>query len=363
MKICSVCNKNYKDSMKHCPYDGNILEFDPLINSTLDEKYLIESRLGKGGMGIVYRVQYIPTQEIRAIKVLLPEVSNLPGVKERFFREGKAAQRIHHPNVVKVYDIETTRNSLVYMAMEYIDGHMLSDEVKNKGRFSPMKAFILLEPIAEVLAIAHSSGVVHRDLKPENIMISKAPDGRLIVKLLDLGIAKLLSSSDSNTGSQQKLTKTGQALGTPFYMSPEQWGETPKDAKEGNWEIDGRADIYSLGIIFYELIAGDRPFQGPSLLKLATQHITYNPPPLHERLPEVPEAFSRVIERAMAKDRNSRPSTAEEFANELRVALGMAPVTYIKEQEAPKEDNLVKQQDRSSIDRIVDGVRGLFRKN
>jgi eukaryotic-like serine/threonine-protein kinase len=370
MKICAVCNKLLNESMNHCPYDGGILEYDPLINKTIDGQYLIEARVGRGGMGAVYRAKHIPTDETRAIKVLLPEVCSVPGIRERFFREGKAAQRIQHPNVVAVYDITTESNGFTYMAMEFIKGHLLSDEAKRKSKFSAVKAFILLEPIADVLSVAHAMGVIHRDLKPENIMISKAEDGQLIVKLLDLGIAKLNSSTNSLPGAQERLTKPGQTLGTPFYMSPEQWGEAPRDAKEGKYEIDGRADIYSLGIIFYELIAGNRPYQGPSLMNLATQHIMSTPTPLHELAPDVPEAFASVIARAMAKDRNDRQSTADEFANELRTALGMATTTYsgaavqaAKASESKEESTTDDtKHDRSSIDRLVDGVRNLFRR-
>jgi eukaryotic-like serine/threonine-protein kinase len=367
MKVCANCNKNFEDHMKHCPFDGGLLEEDHLIDRVLDGQYLIEARVGKGGMGAVYRAQLVSTKERIAIKILLPEVATVPGVKERFIREAKAAQRIQHPNVVNVYEVATASNGLIYMAMEFIEGHMLSDEVKKKGRFSPMKAFILLEPVVDVLSVAHAMGVVHRDLKPENIMISKASDGRLIVKLLDLGIAKL--TSGSTAGDQQRLTKTGQTLGTPYYMSPEQWGETPRGFKEGKYEIDGRADVYSLGIIFYELVSGERPFQGPSLLKLASQHIMQIPPPLNERIPDVPEAFASVIARAMAKDRSDRQATAEQFANELRTALGMATVTYsgssvpVSAESSTAADSNESKSDRSSIDRIVDGVRNLFRRS
>jgi eukaryotic-like serine/threonine-protein kinase len=370
MKICTSCNKNIEDNVSRCPYDNGLLEEDPLINSILDGSYIIQNKIGKGGMGIVYRAQHVSTQEIRAIKVLLPEVSNLPGVKERFFREGKAAQRIHHPNVVKVYDIETSSNGLVYMAMEFIEGHVLSHELKKKGHFSALKALILLEPIIEVLAIAHSSGVVHRDLKPENIMISKASDGSLIVKLLDLGIAKLYSMGDASEAAMEQLTKTGQAIGTPYYMSPEQWGEAPKDAKEGKWQIDGRADLYSLGIMFYEMISGKRPFEGPGLLGLATQHMSFIPPALNELMPDVPQEYAQVIARAMAKDRNDRPSTAEEFGNELRASLGMARVTYAKpidtqphlHEEPKKEAIQEKEEDHSSVNRFIGGLLNLFRR-
>ena len=169
-----------------------------------------------------------------------------------------------------------------------------------------------------VLDTAHAMGVVHRDMKPENVMIGLAGTGGLPVpKLLDLGIAKMREIADG--GGATALTLAGQVLGTPYYMSPEQWGEIPRD---GSSEIDGRADIYSLGLVFYEMIVGSRPYTGVTLHELRREHVSVTPPPLHEVVPDVPRAFSDAIARATAKDRGDRQATANLFAAELRAAIG-----------------------------------------
>jgi serine/threonine protein kinase len=170
-----------------------------------------------------------------------------------------------------------------------------------------------------VLDTAHSMGVVHRDLKPENIMIGNATEnGAPIVKLLDLGIAKMREIAGGDNGGNTALTMAGQVLGTPYYMSPEQWGEIPRDA---NPEIDGRADIYSLGLVFYEMISGRRPFASNTLNELRRDHVGTTPKPLYQVAPDVPRGFSAAIERATAKDRGDRQATAHELADELRAGL------------------------------------------
>jgi serine/threonine-protein kinase len=175
-----------------------------------------------------------------------------------------------------------------------------------------------------VLNEAHAMGVVHRDLKPENIMFGRAGTGGAPqVKLLDLGIAKLREVAGAGDGGNTALTMAGQMLGTPYYMSPEQWGELPLD---GNPEIDGRADIYSLGLVFYEMIAGIRPYSALTLLELRKEHVSMVAPELNEIMPEVPEVFSNVIARAMAKDRGERPATAGKLATELKEALAESGV-------------------------------------
>src|ERR1041384_6261393 len=176
-----------------------------------------------------------------------------------------------------------------------------------------------------VLDTAHSMGVVHRDLKPANIMMGNARENEApVVKLLDLGIAKMREIAGDN-GGNTALTMAGQVLGTPYYMSPEQWGEIPRDE---NTEIDGRADIYSLGLVFYEMILGRRCFSGNTLHELRREHVATRPRPLHEVVPDVPRGFSEAIVRATAKDRGDRQATAGALANELRAGLEtpVAPV-------------------------------------
>jgi serine/threonine protein kinase len=328
MKHCTICNTKYEDAVSFCPRDGEVLEDDPssLVGQTLDGQYQIEDLLGRGGMGAVYRANHILLGDRVAIKVLPPQMRNNAEWLRRFRREGQAARRFRHPNAVTVYDLRTTADGLIYMVMEYVEGHTLDAELKRRGRFTPLEALSVLEPVMSVLNAAHAMGVVHRDLKPENIMLGKSADAsRPVVKLLDLGIAKMLEVAGSQTGGATALTIAGQILGTPYYMSPEQWGEVPRD---GLTEIDGRADIYSLGTVFHELVGGRKPFQANTLQELRRQHVSAATPPLHELLKDVPEAFSRIVARAMSKDRGDRPATAGEFDSELRASLGL-PATDI----------------------------------
>ena len=250
MKTCPVCSTKYDDTISFCATDGEVLEDDPtsIVDSTLDGQYHVEAMLGKGGMGAVYKARHILLGDRVAIKVLPPQMRNNAEWLRRFRREGQAARRFRHPNSVTVYDLRTTPDGMTYMVMEYVEGHTLDAELKGRGRFNPRDAFEILEPVTSVLNAAHAQGVVHRDLKPENIMIGKGgEDKQSTVKLLDLGIAKisdLAGSGGASTPGTTALTVAGQILGTPYYMSPEQWGEVPRDRKE---EIDGRADIYSSG--------------------------------------------------------------------------------------------------------------------
>ena len=319
MKYCTLCQAKYDDSVSFCSIDGEVLEADPasLVNTVLDGQYQMEALLGKGGMGAVYRARHILLGDRVAIKVLPPEVRTNAEWLRRFRREGQAARRFRHPNAVTVYDLRTAADGTIYMVMEYVEGHTLDVAIKTRGRFSAAEALDILSPIMSVLETAHSMGVVHRDLKPENIMIGKSTDAPPTIKLLDLGIAKMREIAGDN-GGNTALTMAGQVLGTPYYMSPEQWGEIPRD---GSSEIDGRADIYSLALVFYEMILGRRCFSGNTLHELRREHVSTTPRPLREVAPDVPRGFSDAIERATAKDRGDRQETAAALANELRAGL------------------------------------------
>src|SRR5262245_13470541 len=230
MKYCTACNTKYDDSVSFCAIDGEVLEADPasIVNTVLDGQYQMEALLGKGGMGAVYRARHILLGDRVAIKVLPPEVRTNAEWLRRFRREGQAARRFRHPNSVTVHDLRTAPDGTVYMVMEFVEGHTLSEEMKRRGALRPSEAFDLLEPIMSVLNTAHSMGVVHRDLKPDNIMIGTSSTGEPVVKLLDLGIAKMREIAGTD-GGNTALTTAGQILGTPHYMSPEQWGELPRD--------------------------------------------------------------------------------------------------------------------------------------
>lgn len=327
MKICPKCGSTFEGTIGFCPKDGEVLEerTQNLVGQTLDNQYQVEAFIAQGGMGAVYRARHILLGDSVVIKTMRDEVRNNAEFLRRFQREGRAARSFRHPNSVTVYDLRTTPDGMIYMVMEYVEGHTLDKELKARGRFTPIEALEVLEPVASVLDAAHARGVVHRDLKPENVMLGKASDGHTIVKVLDLGIAKMLGAGDAPAAMDgTSLTVAGQILGTPYYMSPEQWGEVPRD---GNPEIDGRADIYSLGVMSYELIAGKKPLGGRTLSELRNEHVAAKLVPLNEVVPEVPEAFVRAVERAMAKDRADRYPTAGEFTNDLRLALGLAPLS------------------------------------
>ena len=294
MKYCAACKAKFDDSVSFCPVDGEVLEDDPssLVDTVLDGQYQMEALLGKGGMGAVYRARHILLGDRVAIKVLPPEVRSNAEWLRRFRREGQAARRFRHQNAVTVYDLRTAADGTIYMVMEYVEGHTLDAEIKQRGRFIPREAVEVMTPIMSVLDTAHATGVVHRDLKPENIMIGNPGNGAPVIKLLDLGIAKMREIAGVDTAGNTALTMAGQVLGTPYYMSPEQWGEIPRD---GNQEIDGRADIYSLGLVFYEMVAGRRCFTGNTLLELRREHISTKPRPLVEVVANVPKAFSDAI--------------------------------------------------------------------
>src|SRR5713101_9144271 len=191
MKYCPVCQEKFDDSLSFCLKDGAVLEEDSaaVVGTVLDGQYQIESMLGKGGMGAVYRARHILLGDRVAIKVLPPEMRGNTEWLRRFQREGQAARRFRHPNAVTVYDLRTSADGTIYLVMEYVEGVTLDAELRKHGRFSPAAALAVLDPIMSVLNAAHAMGVVHRDLKPENIMIGKpSTGGEPSVKLLDLGI-------------------------------------------------------------------------------------------------------------------------------------------------------------------------------
>ena len=324
MKTCPTCGGDYDEALRFCPRDGEVLEDSPqaLVGRVLDGQYEIEAYVASGGMGTIYRARHIMLGDRVALKTLKPEMQSNGEWLRRFQREGRAARRFRHPNSVTVYDLRTSADGLVYMVMEFVEGETLDRELERRGRFTPAAALDVLEPVARALEAAHAQGVVHRDLKPENVMLARDADGSSHVKLLDLGIAKLRDIADTRRldSAAAALTMAGQVLGTPYYMSPEQWGEIPRD---GSSEIDGRADIYSLGVMFYELVAGRRPFGGKTLAEFRHAHVVASPPPLDRVDRAVPERFAHAVERAMAKDRADRFQAAGDFVAELRAALSL----------------------------------------
>ncbi len=305
MMYCSQCGNRYDTSHLVCPHDGEVLAEDPtaLVGATLDELYEIEALIGSGGFGTVYRAHHILLRDTVAIKVLKRELSANPELLRRFLREGRAGRQIRHENIVSVLDMRTSTEGLVYMVLEHVDGGTLRELMTDHGAFTLDETCRLLGPVAAALDAAHAQEIVHRDLKPENIMIGAGDSAT--VKVLDLGLAKLREMTVHAEGVSE-LTMPGQRMGSPHYMSPEQWGEKQRDGIAG---VDARTDVYSLGVIAYEMLTGARPFHGETTWELRAAHIAEQPAAV---------GLPRAVGRALSKDRGDRHATAGEFVEALQ---------------------------------------------
>jgi len=275
------------------------------VGNVIDGKYRIEGRIAAGGMGTVYRATRLLIGDQVAIKLLHRELVSDEHAAERFRREAQAAARLKHPNAVSVYDFGVTGEGLVYLVMELVEGESLREIIKARGPLPAAEAAEIARQVCAALDEAHGRHVVHRDVKPDNIVVSETARG-LRVKVLDFGVAKLRDLPVT------AITQTGSIVGTPHYMSPEQClGE----------ELDHRSDIYSLGIVLYEMLAGVVPFNSPISTAVIIQHVNQPPPPLRLKNGLVTAELERVVLHALEKQRDARPQTAVAFAEELTAAL------------------------------------------
>jgi serine/threonine protein kinase len=279
-----------------------------LIGRTLDQKYYLESKLGAGGMGTVYRASRLLLGDWVAVKVLHPDQLADPQAVERFRREARTAARLKHPNIVTVYDFGVSIEGLNYQVMELAGGESLRSLVERQGTLAATAASEIIRQVSAALDEAHRLGIVHRDVKPENILVQTIPGG-LQVKVLDFGIAALRDFKAN------RLTLTGSVVGTPQYMSPEHClGE----------ELDERSDIYSLGIVLFEMLTSVVPFDSPTPTAIVVKHVNDPPPSPRALNPNISPAVESVVLRAIEKGRDARPQTAGELARELIAAAGGA---------------------------------------
>jgi serine/threonine-protein kinase len=289
-----------------------------MVGLTLGGKYRVVRLLGEGGMGAVYEgeQQLGTTKRKVAIKTLHPHLSRDPKVKARFEREVGTIAELEHPNTIQVHDFGSTPDGILYIVMEFLQGRSLADLLEKEGALSPERALHVFEQVCGSLEEAHGRGIVHRDLKPDNVVLVERAGKKDFVKVLDFGIAKRANEEDRN---EQKLTQQGMVLGTPPYMSPEQFTGQP---------IDARSDIYSLGVMAYEMLSGRLPFQANTAWEWATQHMTQPPIPLESMVEgmRAPEGMRSAIRRALAKAPNERFQTVREFGNAFASA-NTAPVT------------------------------------
>ena len=279
---------------------------DPLLGRVIDGKYRVDAKIGAGGMATIYRAMRLHIGDAVAIKMLLVQLLREPQFAERFRREAQVAASLKHPNVVAIHDFGVSGDGIIYLVMELVEGRDLRAFIHDLAPVEPKLAAEIIREVCAALDEAHRRHVVHRDVKPANVMVASTPAGHR-VKVLDFGIASLRTGS-----AGAALTQTGMLLGTPAYTSPEQWlGE----------ELDGRADIYSLGVVLFEMLCGVVPFNSPIATAVAMQHVQQTPPPLRVLNASISPAVEAVVLRALAKQREDRFQTAREFAEALANAV------------------------------------------
>ena len=313
MKKCPKCGVEYSDTTTLCPADGVALETtdDALIGTTLAGKYRIDARLNEGGMGSVYKGTHVMMDKTVAIKVLRPSLAADEKIVARFSREARAASRISHPNALSVTDIGED-NGIVFLVMEFLSGKTLKHVLREEGPLPLPRIVDITRQVGDALAAAHAQGVVHRDLKSDNIMLLDTTSVGDHAKVLDFGIAKINEPDGEFDGG---LTAPNLVIGTPQYMSPEQCSQDS--------EIDSRSDIYSLGVILYEMLVGHVPFSGDSATIVMMKQLQEPVPSVLDERNDVPPPIARVVARAMAKVPSNRYQSVSELVEDLTIASGM----------------------------------------
>jgi eukaryotic-like serine/threonine-protein kinase len=317
-KVCPQCGRTYPTADRFCTVDGAALmssgNADSLIGAVLAERYLVQEKLGEGGMGEVYLAEHVRMKRKVAVKLMRSWMLGDPVAVSRFHREAENASQITHPNVAQVYDFGETADGMIYLAMEFVPGEPLSSILDREGRLHAVRAAEIVRQTAEALAAAHHMGILHRDLKPDNVMVAKTRSGTDIVKLVDFGIARAMSR-----GTQQ-FTSTGMIVGTPDYMSPEQLAGD---------SLDERSDLYALALIAFRAITGHPAFPEGATGEALMARLTNNSRRLSAVFPSIhwPETLQAAFDRALASDPEQRYADALEFANELDAAALEIPLT------------------------------------
>lgn len=314
MKLCLNCHKQFADEVELCPHEGSFLvplPNDPLIGALIDERYRVEGLIAKGAVGSVYKAKQELLGRQVALKVLHGYLGADPESLVRFHREAKAISRLEHPNLLTLYDFGMTSDGQPYFVMDLLNGTTLAKVLSKEGRLEAKRAIAIVKQVLEALSEAHKKGIVHRDIKPPNIVLIEKEDTKDFVKLVDFSIAKM---ADNSTADPVQLTVDGIICGSPAYMSPEQ-------CRGG--DVDGRSDIYSIGIVLFEALTGKRPFSAKDLVSLMYLHVNDVPPKLSDIEPELqfPSALEDMISSTLAKDPAARPQSVEALMAKLSSVL------------------------------------------
>lgn len=327
MKYCPKCQLKYAETQRFCTRDGVLLSLpDPyhLVGRTLADRYRIDALVGVGGMGAVYSAYHLGLDCRIAFKILLPHhtIAN-ERMLTLFEREARIASRLHHENIVDIKDAGriVDVDAIAYIVMEWLDGRTLEDEISIQGSLSFERIAYILRQIAAALEEAHARRIIHRDLKPSNVMLVKRPDGREQIKVLDFGIAKVISDTAGSSVSA--------VMGTPLYASPEQL--------HLGGDIDGRSDIYSLGVVLYQMLTATLPFNAPSIGELTRLQLTEPPPPLHKLRSDAPPALEELVNCMLAKDPDHRPQHVSGIPSLFDSALQVPPTEPIPSPVPPQE--------------------------
>jgi serine/threonine-protein kinase len=321
MRICPTCRAAYTAGEKICPRDGvrtvDAREMaerdgDPLRGVTIAGRFRVLERIGSGGMGAVYRAEQVGLGRQVALKILKRDLAYDRDTVTRFQREAKAMSLLTHPHTVRVFDFGVTEDGLLYLAMELLEGDMLTQKLERDGPMNIKQALLVARDILASLAEAHSKGIIHRDLKPDNIFLARV-EGRAepVVKVLDFGIAKIVQGEKK---IDQLETQAGTVFGTPRYMSPEQAQGKP---------LDPRSDLYSVGVLIYQMIVGHAPFIDDDAVVVMAKHIKEKPKPLHVAAPWQPvhAGLEQLVARSLEKDPAKRYASADEFCAAIDAEL------------------------------------------
>jgi serine/threonine-protein kinase len=365
VRRCAQCQVDYPDALEFCPNDGNRLPplpgdtkalYDPLIGSTIDGRYIVDSVLGEGGMGMVYAGRHAIIDKRVAIKVLRKEAAAEQTSAQRFLAEAKAASKIGQQNIVDITDFGVLPDGHAYFVMEFLDGPTLGKVVSKGGPIAPARAAQIAMQVCKGLHAAHQKGIVHRDLKPENIFVLSREAAGDFVKIVDFGIAR-------DTTATKRLTVAGMVMGTPEYMAPEQ---------ASGQETDHRVDQYALGCIMYEMLTGHTPFRGENPMQTLTKHVFDAVPLPSKARPDlvIPAKLEAIIMRTLAKKRDERYADLNQLmealaAEEPRLREIMVPLAAQRRQDPAAKDPAAKPAPataRPAGDSIISGELAVARR-